>query len=54
MGGTICRSRDPGQLGRGLVPLPWFIVNAVVKATNDAEDMLGYPPTMQEILVVLR
>lgn len=40
-------------MGLGLVPLPWFIVNHVVCAAGEAEDILGHPPTLQEIFVIL-
>ena len=54
MGGTICRSRDSEQIGRGLLPMPWFMVKSVLKAIADAEEMLGYPPTIMEIFVALK
>jgi len=41
-------------MGRGLYPMPWFLVNSVIKAANDAEDVLGHPPTLMEILVMLK
>ena len=40
-------------MGLGLVPLPWFIVNHVVSAAGEAEDILGHPPTIQEIFIVI-
>ena len=41
-------------MGRSIYSMPWFLVNSVIKAANDAEDVLGHPPTMMEILVMLK
>ena len=54
MGGTICRrDRQPGQIGRGLLPLPWFLMKNLMDAAAEAEDILGHPPTIQEMFVIL-
>ena len=41
MGGTICRTRDPDQFAKGVLWLPWFFVNNFIKATKQAEEILG-------------
>lgn len=54
MGGTICRARSQSQIARSLVPFPWFIVSRFIVAAKEAEDTLGYPPTLFEIYVTLK
>ena len=34
------------------MPLPWFVVNGMIKATEMAEEILGHPPQAYEILLV--
>jgi len=54
MGGTICRtSRTDGQVSKSLLWLPWYFVNRFLDSTRAAEDILGHPPTVQEIFVTL-
>ena len=46
MGGTICRVRDPNQVSRSPLPLPWIVVNRILKAAEHAEQILGKPPNV--------
>ena len=34
--------------------MPWFFVSRFIAATKEAEDTLGYPPTLFEIFVTLK
>lgn len=55
MGGTICRaSREPNQVSKALLWLPWYFVNRFLESTRVAEETLGKPPTCIQIFVVLR
>ena len=55
MGGTICRmGRNPDQVSRGTLWLPWFFVNKFLEALRIAEETLGRPPNVPEIFVTLR
>jgi len=54
MGGTICRaSRLEDQVSKSILWLPWYFVNRFVDSTRLAEEILGRPPTVQEIFVTL-
>jgi hypothetical protein len=54
MGGTCCRHRREDQVARALLSMPWFMVNNVLRAVNDAEDRLGRIPTTMEIYHMFR
>ena len=54
MGGTICRSRPPEQIGKTLMPLPGCVVSRVIKAVEDAEKLLGKPPSVFQVQEQLR
>jgi hypothetical protein len=49
MGGTCCKHRSSDQVGRALLPIPWFIVNAVLDSCEQAEKFLGHPPNSVQI-----
>lgn len=53
MGGTICKAKSEGQVGRALLWLPWIIVNRVIASVDSAEAKLGRPPQPIEIFVEL-
>jgi hypothetical protein len=53
MGGTICRTREPDQVGKALIGLPWFIVNSFKRAIDRAEEKLGHPPMLPDIAACL-
>lgn len=44
-----CNARAEDQVGKALLPLPWFIVNAVIDAVDKAEQKLGTPPSSIEV-----
>ena len=48
----MCRKRDPEQVGKALLWLPWFVVNQFLQAFEMAEDILGKPPTLMHVLAV--
>jgi len=45
MSGTITHA----QVGKPVNPQPFFIVNAILRAIESAEKLLGQPPTMVDI-----
>ena len=54
MGGTICRcSRSQDQVSRAILWLPWYFVNRILDSTRIAEELLGSPATIVQILVVM-
>ena len=54
MGGTICRIRDPNQISRSPIPLPWIVVNRFLRAIEYAEKILGKPANVCHIFHVLK
>jgi hypothetical protein len=53
MGGTCCISRNEEQVGKSILWLPWFFVNAFVSSVESAEKKLGKPASTIEIFVEL-
>ena len=54
MGGTICRAgRQPDQVSKSLLWLPWYFVNRLLESTREAEEILGRPPTVMEMFMTL-
>ena len=54
MGGTICTVRKPGQAGKALLPLPYFLVNKMLDSLISAEEKLGRPASIIEIYVEMK
>ena len=53
MGGTICRCRSSDQASVAIVSLPWFVVNPLLKAVQETEDLLGKPGNFMQIFYTL-
>ena len=54
MGGTICTSRKPEQVGKALLWLPYWIVNKMIDSVISAEAKLGKPPNVIQIFMEMK
>jgi hypothetical protein len=55
MGGTICNcNSDEGKISTAILRLPWFIVNKILAACDEAERRKKSPPNAIEIFIAFQ